>query len=95
MLDELDRQLVRAQRSLALADQPSGIWDIEEIRPSFGDLGTIPEDLVPRALGILTEYESVFVKINAARRVVGDHLDVLQSIRGEQLAPPVYFDRVG
>jgi hypothetical protein len=95
MLDELDRQILRAQRSLAIADQPSGIWPIDEIRASFGELGTIPDDLVPRARRLLADYELAFTRINAARRVVGDHLDVLDTVRGDQTASPVYFDRVG
>ncbi len=68
---------------------------MEDIRASFGELGVIPSHLVPRAQRILAGYEDAFVRIGAAKRVVGDHLDMLQSVKGIPAATPVYFDRVG
>jgi hypothetical protein len=68
---------------------------MDDIRASFGPLGPIPESLVPRAARILADYEDAFVRINAAKRIVGDHLDMLQAVRGSDVANPVYFDRVG
>jgi hypothetical protein len=94
MLDELDRQLVRSHPEFGLGNSPSGIWEMDDLRASFGELGTIPESLVPRAQRILATYADAFDRINAARRIVGDHLVMLQSIKGAQTATPVYFDRV-
>ena len=95
LLDELDRQLVRSHPRTGLGNEPSGIWPIDDIRASFGDLGVIPSHLVPRAERILADYEDAFVRIGAAKRVVGDHLDMLLSVKGIPSASPVYFDRVG
>ncbi len=95
LLDELDRQLVRSHPEFGLGNEVSGIWSMDDIRASFGELGEIPEALVPRARRILDGYKEAFVRINAARRVVGDHLDMLQSVKGSQQSIPVYFDRVG
>ena len=95
MLDELDRQLVRSHPQTGLGNEPSGIWPIDDIRASFGELGVIPAHLVPRAKRILAGYEDAFVRIGAAKRVVGDHLDMLLSVKGVATAGPVYFDRVG
>lgn len=95
LLDELERQLARSRPEYGLGSEPSGIWGIENIRASVGPLGTIPFALVARVTRILGEYEEAFVRINAAKRIVGDHLDMLQSVRGNDVALPVYFDRVG
>jgi hypothetical protein len=95
VLDELDRQLVRSHPEFGLGNEPSGIWSMELIRDSFGDLGTIPEPLVPRASRIMADYEQAFLRINAAKRIVGDHLDMLQALRGSATRNPVYLDRVG
>lgn len=95
MLDELDRQLVRSHPEFGLGNEVSGIWSMDDIRASFGALGEMPESLVPRARRILDDYTDAFVRINAAKRIVGDHLDMLGTIKGRQTAAPVYFDRVG
>jgi len=95
VLDELDRQLVRSHPRAGLGNEPSGIWPMDDIRASFGELGTIPADLVPRAQKILAGYEDAFARINAAKRIVGDHLDMLGSVKGVTASSPVYFDRVG
>jgi hypothetical protein len=95
LLDELDRQLVRSHPQTGLGNQPSGIWSIDDIRASFGDLGAMPLSLVPRAERILAGYQDSFARINAAKRVVRDHLDMLGSVKGTATANPVYFDRVG
>jgi len=86
---------VRSHPASGLGNVPSGIWDMDDIRSSFGELGAMPENLVPRAERILAAYEEAFGRINAAKRVVGDHLEMLSSIKGMPSAAPVYFDRVG
>ena len=68
---------------------------MDDILASFGELGPIPAHLVSRAERILSDYEDAFVRIGAAKRVVGDHLDMLQSVKGIPTANPVYFDKVG
>lgn len=95
LLDELDRQLVRSHPGFGLGNVPSGIWSIDELRDSIGPLGPIPDPLIPRARRTLVEYEGAFARIQEAKRVVGDHLDMLQSLRGREAAHPVYFDHVG
>jgi hypothetical protein len=94
-LDELDRQLVRSHPEHGLGNEPSGIWSMDVLRRSFGELGMIPEHLVPRAARILADYDAAFVRINAAKHMVGAHLDMLQTVRGQVVAGPVYLDRVG
>lgn len=94
LLDELDRQLVRSHPEFGLGNEVSGIWSMDEIRASFGELGELPESLVPRARQILDGYNDAFVRINAAKRLVGDHLDMLASVKGTPQSTPVYFDRV-
>jgi hypothetical protein len=95
LLDELDRQLVRSHPEFGLGNQPSGIWAMNDILASFGDLGPMPAPLVDRAARIAAQYDDAFVRINAAKRIVGDHLDMLSSVKGRQHAAPVYLDRVG
>jgi hypothetical protein len=95
MLDELDRQLVRSHPQFGLGNEVSGIWPMADIRSSFGELGEIPEALLPRARRIMTDYDDAFTRINAAKRIVGDHLDMLQSVKGVPTANPVYLDRLG
>jgi hypothetical protein len=95
LLDELDRQLVRSHPHNGLGNEPSGIWPMDEIRASFGDLEPMPDQLVARARAIVAGYEESFARIDAAKRVVGDHLDMLATIRGGLPAGPVYFDRAG
>ena len=95
VLDELDRQLVRSHSEFGLGNNPSGIWSMDDIRASFGPLGPMPESLVARAERILADYEDAFVRIGAAKRIVGDHLDMLASVRGSSTASPVYLDQLG
>jgi hypothetical protein len=95
LLDELDRQLLRSHPYTGLGNAPSGIWSMDELRASFGDLGTMPEQLVPRAQRILIAYEDAFARIAATKRTVGDHLEMLRSVKGSPTAGPVYLDRVG
>jgi hypothetical protein len=95
LLDELDRQLLRSHPHTGLGNAPSGIWSMDDLRASFGDLGAMPEQLAPRAQGILAAYEDAFARIAAAKRIVGDHLEMLRSIKGSPTANPVYLDRVG
>jgi hypothetical protein len=95
MLDELDRQLVRSHPEFGLGNDPSGIWSMDDIRASFGPLGPIPEFLIPRARRILADYDDAFARIGAAKRIVGDHLDMLASVRGSSTSNPVYLDQIG
>jgi hypothetical protein len=95
LLDELDRQLQRSHPHTGLGNTPSGIWSMDELRASFGDLGAMPEQLVPRVQRILIAYEDAFARIAAAKRVVGDHLEMLRAIKGSPTAGPVYLDRLG
>jgi hypothetical protein len=95
LLDELDRQLLRAKRPLGLAAQPSGIWDIAEIRAPFEPLGAMPTELVERSRGILAEYQATIAGMQDARRRVGEHLAILNSARSERAPRPVYLDQVG
>jgi hypothetical protein len=95
LLDELDRQLLRAKRPLSLATHSSGIWNIAELRRSFEPLGPMPSELVERARGIQDEYLVTITGMREARRRVGEHLSILQSIRQEQSRAPIYLDQVG
>jgi hypothetical protein len=95
LLDELDRQLVRARRPLSVAVHAPGIWDMDEIRKSFEPLGEMPEELHARASSILRTYEMVVTEMQATKRGIGEQLAVLSALRGQQVQGPVYFDRVG
>lgn len=95
MLDELDRQLSRSRIDSGFGSTPSGIWSIDQIRASIGPLGPIPESLTLRAKRILVDYEEAFSRIQATKRVVSEHLEMLQSVRGSGDAHPVYLDRIG
>jgi hypothetical protein len=94
LLDELDRQLVRARRPLEVATYAPGIWEIDEICASFGTLGPVPDELVGRANSILRTYELVVTELQSTRRGIGEQLAVLQTLRGRQQPGPVYLDRV-
>jgi hypothetical protein len=67
---------------------------MDEIRASIGPVGPIPESLAARTRRVLAEYEKAFTRIQAAKRLVGEHLEMLQSVRGGAAADPVYLDRV-
>ncbi len=95
LLDELDRQLVRSRAGFGLANFTSGIWTIEEIRTAIEPVGPLPESLVPRAKAILEDYTVELPRIQATKRLVGEHLEILDSIRGTGEAHPVYLDQVG
>jgi hypothetical protein len=95
LLDELDRQLVRARRPLSVAVHAPGIWDIDEIRSSFEPLGELPVDLTERATSILRTYEMVVTEMMLTKRGISEQLAVLQALRGQQRPGPVYLDRVG
>jgi hypothetical protein len=95
LLDELDRQLVRARRPLSVAVHAPGIWDIDEIRGSFEPLGSLPAELTARAGSILRTYEMVVAEMQSTRRGITEQLSVLQALRGQQQQGPVYLDRVG
>ncbi|MDQ1542430.1 MAG: hypothetical protein QOK08_68 [Actinomycetota bacterium] len=95
LLDELDRQLLRANRPIALATHASGIWDIAELRQSFEPLGPMPSELVDRARGIEDKYRVTIAGMQDARRRVGEHLSILQSIRQVQARAPIYLDQMG
>jgi hypothetical protein len=55
----------------------------------------MPSELVERARGIQDEYLVTLARMQEARRRVGDHLSILQSIRQEQSRMPIYLDQVG
>jgi hypothetical protein len=95
LLDELDRQLLRAKRPLSLAPHSTGIWDIAELRRPFEPLGPMPSELVERARGIEEEYRVTIAGMREARRRVGEHLSILATIRKEHSRVPIYLDRVG
>ena len=95
LLDELDRQLVRSRAGFGLGTLTSGIWTIEEICAGIGPVGPLPESLVPRAQAILEDYTVELPRIQATKRLVGEHLEILHSIRGTGDAHPVYLDQVG
>jgi hypothetical protein len=62
---------------------------------NFEPLGPMPSELVDRARGIQDEYLVTLAGMQEARRRVGDHLSILQSIRNEHTRVPIYLDRVG
>jgi hypothetical protein len=95
LLDELDRQLVRARRPLSVAVHAPGIWDIDEIRKSFEPLGEMPSELTARAGTILRTYEMVAAEMQATKRGIAEQLTVLSALRSQHLQGPVYLDRVG
>ena len=95
LLDELDRQLTRSRAGFGLGNTTTGIWSIEDIRASIGPVGPMPESLIPRGRRILTEYEEEFTRLQATKRVIAEHLEMLQSVRGSDDVQPVYLDRVG
>ena len=55
----------------------------------------MPSELVNRARGIEDEYRVTIAGMQDARRRVGEHLSILQSIRQEQARAPIYLDQVG
>jgi hypothetical protein len=95
LLDELDRQLLRAKRPLSVAMYSPGIWDIAELRRPFEPLGPMPSELVNRARGIQDEYRVTIAGMQETRRRVGEHLSILEAIRNEHPRVPIYLDRVG
>ncbi|HEY1531683.1 MAG TPA: hypothetical protein VGF80_12760 [Galbitalea sp.] len=95
LLDELDRQLVRARRPLNVAVTAPGVWDLDTIRASFEPLGELPAELTTRAGSILRTYEMVVSEMQATQRGIAEQLTVLQALRGQHQQGPVYFDRVG
>jgi hypothetical protein len=95
LLDELDRQIVRARRPLDVAVHAPGIWDIQEIRASFEPLGDMPQELAARAGSILRTYEMVVTEMQSTRRGIAEQLSVLQALRSQQQQGPIYLDRVG
>jgi len=95
LLDELDRQLVRARRPLAVAVTTPGIWEMDEIRSSFEPLGELPAELTARAGSLLRTYQMVVTEMQSAKRGISEQLAVLQALRGQQQPGPVYLDRVG
>ncbi|MCU1598313.1 MAG: hypothetical protein JWQ47_2052 [Glaciihabitans sp.] len=55
----------------------------------------MPGELVERAHGIEDEYRVTIARMREARRRVGEHLSILQTIRNEQTRAPIYLDQVG
>ncbi|MDQ1560673.1 MAG: hypothetical protein QOE85_14, partial [Actinomycetota bacterium] len=66
-----------------------------ELRRPFEPLGPMPGELVERAHGIEDEYRVTIARMREARRRVGEHLSILQTIRNEQTRAPIYLDQVG
>jgi hypothetical protein len=95
LLDELDRQVTASRAGFGLGNTTAGIWTIEEIRASIGPVGPLPESLIPRGRRILADYEEEFTRLQATKRLIGEHLEMLQSIRGSEDAQPLYLDQVG
>ncbi len=94
LLDELDRQLVRARRPLSVAVHAPGIWDIEEIRASFVLAGEATPEQAARASSLLRTYEMVVAEMQATKRGIGEQLAVLNALRAQQVQGPIYLDRV-
>ncbi len=95
LLDELDRQVAASRAGFGLGNTTTGIWTIEEIRDSIGPVGPMPENLIPRGRRILADYEEEFARLQTTKRLIGEHLGMLQSVRGSEAAQPVYLDQVG
>lgn len=95
LLDELDRQLVRARRPLSVAVHAPGIWDIDEIRASFALTSEATPEQAARANSMLHTYEMVVAEMQATKRGIAEQLAVLHALRGQQQQGPIYLDRVG
>jgi hypothetical protein len=95
LLDDLDDQLMFAGRPVTPDAYGPGVRDIADIRRSHEPLGAMPQEVVERASQVLARYGVTVARLQDARRQVGDHLSILQSIRNERQAKPVYLDRVG
>jgi hypothetical protein len=95
LLDDLDDQLTFAGRPLTPDDNRPGVRDIADIRRSHEPLGAMPQEVVERASEVLARYGVTVARLQDSRRQVGDHLSILQSIRSERQAKPIYLDRVG
>ena len=55
----------------------------------------MPESLIPRGRRILADYEDELTRIQATKRLVAEHLEMLKSVKGSTEAHPAYVDRVG
>lgn len=95
LLDDLDDQLMYARRPLTPEAAGPGVRDIADIRRSHEPLGAMPDEVVDRAREVLARYGVTVARLQDARRQVGDHLSILQSIRSERAHKPIYLDRVG
>jgi hypothetical protein len=97
LLDELDRQLIRSSPKFGVGalTGSAGIWPIDEICASIGPVGRIPSSLVTRARALLSEYAEAETRIQNSRRLVGEHIEMLQTARAHAGATPVYLDSVG
>ena len=97
LLDELDRQLIRSSPTFGVGalTGSAGIWPMDEIRASIGPVGSIPPSLLVRARALLREYADAEARIQNSRRLVGEHIEMLQSARASAGATPVYLDSVG
>ncbi len=67
---------------------------MDDIRASIGPVGPVPESLAVRAHRVLVDYEEAFTRIQSTKRLVGEHLEMLRSVRGGADVHPVYLDRV-
>ena len=85
LLDELDRQL----------NELSEATPISDLLARFRPTGALPPELAEHGRDILSRYPARVAQVQQAKRTIGEHLSIIDTVRSRGAARPVYLDQMG